>query len=272
MVKNVHRVDPSILREFEQLAAEIQDQLIVADPKNAEQILKNLRSVAEGNYSAISGDKITLPPRTQDFSSPYFISPTHQFVNVLEWNECFNWNIPESVFAAFCQEPPNWPKNELAAVVLTVYLETEQEAYRVLWEVVARNMRERSAQSYRSDKGLPSLLPGVKHPGVCLRWEVIDFSPFHIGAKPKEIRNSKFSPHAAILSAAAHFPEWLMAMNGQEVPYVWLHGYTVRLGINEPWPNRVPLLAWDTDHVELSLELYAESRDVAEATFPWRVE
>lgn len=270
MVKNVHRVNPSVLREFNQLVAEIQDQLIVADPKNADQILKNLRSVAEGRYIS-SEEKITLSPRAQDFNSLYFVSPTHQFVNVLEWNERFNWKIPESVFSAFCDEPPEWPKNELSAVVLTVYLETEKETYRSLWEVIARNMRERNVQSFRSDTGLPALLPGVEHPGVCLRWEVIDFSPLHIGAKPADIRNPEFSPHSAILSAAAHFPDWIIAMNGKDVPYVWLHGYAVKLGISEPWPNRVPLLAWDKDHVELSLELYAENRDVAEATFPWYI-
>ncbi|MCX6781619.1 MAG: hypothetical protein NTW66_00635 [Candidatus Magasanikbacteria bacterium] len=267
----VHRVDPSLLRDFNSLTAEIQDQLMRADSEEAVRIIKNLRSIAEGQFVA-QHDRITLPPQMLNFNSEYFVSPTNQFVNVLEWNERFFWKIPESVFSAFNHDPPKWPSKKLSAVVLVVYLETVQGTYQSLWEVIARNMREKNIHAYRNDKGLPSLLPGARHPGVCLRWETIDFSPRHIGAKPVNVRSAEESPHAAIMSAAAHFPNWLVAMDGSEVPFVWLHGYTANLGENEPWPKRVPLLGWDKDHVELSLELCAENRDIGQTAFPWRMD
>ncbi len=267
----VHRVDPSILREFNSLVAELQDQLLSAEPAKAMRILKNLRCIAEGQY-VDQEHRITLPPQIPNFNSPYFVSPTNQFVNVLEWNERFNWKIPELVFTAFQNDPPKWPSKKLSAVVLTVYLETAQRTYEALWEVIARNMRENSIQTYRNEKGFPELLPDICHPGFCLRWETIDFSPHHIGAKPVDVRSPDNSPHAGIMSAAAHFPNWLLAMDGDEVPFAWLHGYMVNLGNDEPWPNRVPLLGWDKDRAELSLELYAESRGNPRAAFPWRVD
>lgn len=266
----VRLVDPSILRDFDSLMTTLRDQLLVAEPARAALIIKNLRCVAEGQLID-QQHRITLPPQAVNFNSPYFASPTSQFVNVLEWNERFNWKIPESVFTAFCNDPPKWPSGKLSAVVLTVYLESAQATYQALWEVIARNMREKQVHAYRNEKGHTRLLSGVRHPGVGLRWEVIDFSAYHLGDKPVDIRNPETSPHAAIIAAAAHFPNWLLAMDGKEVPYVWLHGYRVNLEEDEPWPNRVPHLGWDKDHVELALELCAESRGMPETAFPRRI-
>ena len=54
-------------------------------------------------------------------------------------------------------------------------------------------------------------------------------------------------PHSAsaeILAAAAHFPEWMQAMEGVNVPFVYLGGYVVTHPANEAW-RHVPCLSWN---------------------------
>jgi hypothetical protein len=51
------------------------------------------------------------------------------------------------------------------------------------------------------------------------------------------------SAHAEVLAAAAHFPRWVQAMDGQTVPYTWLSGYEVMIW-ERPRPERVQALSW----------------------------
>jgi hypothetical protein len=51
------------------------------------------------------------------------------------------------------------------------------------------------------------------------------------------------SAHAEVLAAAAHFPRWVRAMDGQTVPYTWLSGYEVMIW-ERPRPERVQALSW----------------------------
>ena len=60
------------------------------------------------------------------------------------------------------------------------------------------------------------------------------------------------SVHAEILAAAAHFPNWVQAMDGEHVPYVWMPGYQVTIPGYEAW-RRLPYLSWDSVSREVSL-------------------
>jgi hypothetical protein len=61
-----------------------------------------------------------------------------------------------------------------------------------------------------------------------------------------------------VLAAAAHFPEWVQAMDGEKVPYVDLAGYEYRLNdsdeSDEAWSD-CPFLHWWADSRELRLHL-----------------
>ena len=66
----------------------------------------------------------------------------------------------------------------------------------------------------------------------------------------------KDSVHAEALAAAAHFPDWVQAMDGERVPYVWMPGYQVTIPGGEAWRD-VPYLDWNAADrgVGLSAEL-----------------
>ena len=268
---NIRQIPREVVGEMNSLFGAIQEQILTLSPEKVRAVLSRLRDIAEGK-----AERVTIPPIPKSFSSRYFVSPTEQMVNVLKWSEEFGWGMDEGHFSELSSEPPTWPSGELSAVVLAVYLDTVEATYNALWQVINRNLCGRKPAIFpfrNSGPGKVELAGGQSHPGRCLRWEVISFGKnrFDKHTKPADARDER-SPHAAILSAAAHFPEWLIAMDGDKVPFVWLHGYKVRLGNDQPWPQRVPRLGWDSNHIDLSLELLAEGRADPSAIFPVRLE
>lgn len=260
------RVPREIVLEMNSLFAEIQQRLLMASGEDeAQLILNRLRDIAEGK-----AQRITLPPPAKNFKSDYFVPTTEQIVNVLKWNQEFGWGLDDMLFEL--PDPPDWPDGELSAVVLAVYFENAEKTYEQLWQAIYRTMTTQKPMVVpfrNSNKGALSLVSGQTHPGTLLRWEVLDFGrgSFPADSRPADVRNDS-SPHAAVLSAAAHFPKWLLAMNGKDIPFVWIHGYKMLLGDDQPWPRRVPFLGWDSQHVDLSLELLSEVRSNPMATFP----
>ena len=69
----------------------------------------------------------------------------------------------------------------------------------------------------------------------------------------REFQNSiKDSVHAEALAAAAHFPDWVQAMDGERVPYVWMPGYQVTFPGYEAW-RYLPYLYWYSVSREVEL-------------------
>jgi hypothetical protein len=193
-----------------------------------------------------------------------FTSTEKQIARVREWNREFGWGIPDEAFAAAEKSVPVWPEEKLVAVVLVPYLAdkaNEDETVtsgleRTFHELWARAKSEQDA-NWRwdgYDKAGPDrlrLLKGIEYK-VGLRWEVINLGSQR-NKKPCDVRNSKSSPHAGILAAAALHPNWVKSMDGDKVPYVWVPGYEVTVPGHGPWAG-VPGLYFHRAESQVELD------------------
>jgi hypothetical protein len=188
-----------------------------------------------------------------------FLLPTKQLARVREWNKEFGWGISDEAFAEAEKFVPAWPEEKLVAVVLVPYLADKKEqkgedeivvttglerTFHELW------MRVKSEQDMswcwdgydKAGSDRLRLHKGIEHT-VGLRWEVIDLG-CNRNKMPMDVRNSKLSPSAGILAAAALHPQWVKSMDGDKVPYVWIPGYEVQVPDGKPWAS-APRLDFD---------------------------
>src|SRR5439155_19318018 len=156
------------------------------------------------------------------------------------------------------------PTAGLSAVVLDVSLNTVQQTFEEAWHfaTLTNSAGWRSGEIVTDSDHL-QLLPGMAHRRG-LRWILIDFAANwdkKIGLAPGDVRNQLLSPHSAVLWAASYFPEWVQAMDGITVPYVWIPGYVIVV----PGAERlqmVPYLALHRSLRKLTLGIgTARSRD-----------
>lgn len=194
-----------------------------------------------------------------------FVSPETQLANMRSWNLERGWGFIDAYFieAEAALANVTWPSNRLTALVLVPYLDTVQRTFDELWAVASgiqpNNWRW---EELKSGKKNLRLLDGIEHkPG--LRWEIIDLGANwdrQTGLRPVDVRDTT-SAHAGILAAAAHFPKWVQAMDGDKVPYVWLPGYQVTVPGFEAW-TYVPALYWNRDNRRVRLSAsWSDSRD-----------
>lgn len=195
----------------------------------------------------------------QAFSPPlsWFVSPEVQLANVRRWNEEQGWGFADGDFPA--QIPDFTPSSPLEVMVLAVYLPDTGRGKRhvpgyvrtanELWQI-ARDLQPnwRQWDNLHLEAEHLQLLKSIEDthvPGIC--WTAVD-----LGAnwdkqevvRPCDVRGND-SAHAEVLAAAAHFPNWIQAMDGTNVPYVWLAGYQV-------WTH-VPILYWNGSRSEVNL-------------------
>jgi len=88
----------------------------------------------------------------------------------------------------------------------------------------------------KTDKDHLRLVGGATPRSRSVGWTVLDLTA-NRGLAPTEVDHPKRSSAFAVMAAAALHPEWVAAMDGQEVPYVWLHGLEINV---EPGTNRTP--------------------------------
>jgi len=186
-----------------------------------------------------------------------FTSPEQQLTRIREWNREFGWGISDEAFAEAEKSVPVWPEEKLVAVVLVPYLadkKVEDDTVttgleRTFHELWMRAKAEQDA-NWRWDgydkagSDRLRLHKGIEHK-VGLRWEVIDLG-CNRNKKPMDVRNSKSSPSAGILAAAALHPQWVKSMDGDKVPYVSIPGYEVNVSDESPW-HYVPGLYFNRD-------------------------
>lgn len=192
-----------------------------------------------------------------------FIPPDKQIARVRELRNERGWDFPDAYLAEAEKSIPTWPDDDrLVVVTLVPYLDDErngrkgvERTFCELWAVTAKEQNG----SWRwdgYDKAGPNrlqLLQGIEHrPG--LRWEVIDLG-CQRDRKPMDVRHPKKSPHAGILATAALHPEWVKAMDGENVPYVWIPGYEVNVSDGKPWRS-VPHLHFSRVTREVRLYYY----------------
>ncbi len=234
------QVDRDMERAFSQLY-EIQKRLLNGSlsPTMAR---RPLQQIIEGNL----GD---------NGASGLFVSPEQQVENLRRWNDQYGWGFTEEDFESLPDAPDS--PGGLIAVVLVPYLGTGtvrsssidiseiggvQRTFDALWQVAGSQQPNAWRwDGMKSDKEHLRLLEGIEHP-TGLRWEVIDLGA-NRGTASADVRTADDSPHAGILAAAAHHPQWVQAMDGDKVPYVDLPGYQVTVDGDEPW-RYVPYLGW----------------------------
>jgi hypothetical protein len=178
-----------------------------------------------------------------------FVSLEVQLANVRNWNKMRGWGFTDADFEAIDLTPSE--RSGLVVDVIAVYLPDEgntsgvQRTFEELWDIASSLQPGKWRwEELKSDKKHLRLLDGIEHkPGIRrvtidlgANWDPKD------GIRPIDVRGSD-SVHAEALAAAAHFPDWIQAMDGEHIPYVWMPGYQVTLPGAEAWRN-VPYLHW----------------------------
>ncbi len=165
-----------------------------------------------------------------------FATPDQQLAMTRVLNVQHSWGFTEEDFAKLGQAPimPADP-GHLTMVILEVLLDTVQRTFDMAWQLAASKQPE----SWRWD-GLLSdpdhlrLLSGQHSRG--LKWRIVDLGA-NQNRKPVDVRDPVGSPAAAILWMAYYSPKWVSAMNGKDVPFVFLPGYEACTPGNHGWQD-----------------------------------
>lgn len=181
----------------------------------------------------------------------YFVPVADQLANVRRWNEQRGWGFTDADFDAI-DTTPVIHSEPLVVDVVAVFLPEKdgidgvRRTFEELWSVASEGVPDNwSWRQFLEGPRPVGLLPGGTHtPGIRrvtidlgAGWDPVD------GARVIEIRD-RHSASAEVLAAAAHFPEWMQAMEGVNVPFVYLGGYVVTHPENEAW-RHVPCLSWN---------------------------
>lgn len=179
--------------------------------------------------------------QTQPHTHSLFAPVEAQLALVRKCNAEREWGFTEEDFRHAEHNIPSWPEDRLVAVVLVPYLTDKrnregetlmsgiQRTFLELPEVTTTEQKmDWRWRAGEADSGPDHLRlhEGIQHrPG--LRWEVIDLGANwnkEDGLSPEKARSPR-SAHAGILAAAALHPNWVKAMDGKNVPFVWISGY-----------------------------------------------
>lgn len=189
-----------------------------------------------------------LTPPVPDLSK-LFVSLEVQLANVRNWNQMRGWGFTDADFDAVDLTPGD--HSGLVVDVIVVYLPDQgktsgiQRTFEELWDIASSIQPGKwRYDSLKSDKKHLRLLDGIEHtPGIRrvtldlgANWDTTN------GIRPIDVRGTD-SVHAEVLAAAAHFPDWIQAMDGERVPYVWMPGYQVTIPGHEAWRG-LPYLYW----------------------------
>jgi hypothetical protein len=192
-----------------------------------------------------------------------FTSLTEQLSNIRQWNAERRWGFGPADFHSV-DLTPRAGNDPLVVDVIAIYLPDTAERNGVwrtcqeLWTVAAEQQPNSWSWDWYRDswQDIPKpvrLIDGMVHrPGI--RRVTIDLSAGYIPGRhvrPSTLRGPD-SAHAEVLAAAAHFPRWVRAMDGDKVPYTWLLGYEVMMR-GQRTPLRLPALSWNDLRQTMSL-------------------
>lgn len=220
-------------------------------PLDPDRIASALQNIVEGKFNSFVA---SLPG--------LFIPPHQQLHCVKARNIIRKWGFQYEDFEKL-GGPPEWPSDWLSAVVLDVGLDTVEQTFEEAWHCIVESQQDNNGGHWRwnlmkPDKDHLRLHNGIVHErGLC--WRTVDFGAHwdeKDGVSPQDVRNSN-SPHSAILWAASYFPKWIQAMEGINIPFVWIPGYQLNVNAESyaPW-MRVPILGWDRGDREVSMSAY----------------
>ncbi|MFA6252904.1 MAG: hypothetical protein WCV69_01380 [Patescibacteria group bacterium] len=173
-----------------------------------------------------------------------FATPAQQLsmVKVLNVQHC--WGFTDEDFIKLGQAPVPANTTRLTVVILEVCLDTVQRTFDTAWQLAASKQPNSSRLGgLLSDSEHLRLLSGQHSRG--LKWRIVDLGA-NQNRKSVDVRDSVQSPAAAILWMAYYSPKWVSAMNGKDIPYVFLPGYEACAPIFLDW-QFVPCFGWDAD-------------------------
>lgn len=217
-----------------------------------------------------------LPTLAQAPPEDMFIPLDQQLANVREWNDMRRWGFTAEDFQAI-DLTPRTHASPLVVDLIAVYLHGKGELGPVrhtaddLWLLAAvQQPNSWCWDDWYWDQPGSGLKPvrlaaGIVHrPGI--RRVTLDLGAhWQPGQHLSVLRlMSSASAHAEILAAAAHFPNWVRAMDGHTVPYSWLAGYQVTIPRNSRH-YRLPCLTWTRYRQMLSLT----SHEAANTQYGW---
>lgn len=170
-----------------------------------------------------------------------FIPAACQLEAVQRWNSERGWGFTDEDFSNL-GEPPVWPEDQLAAIILNVQLDTVQRTFEEAWALtVSQQPVAWRWEGIKADVEHLRPYPGCEHRrGLC--WKIIDLGA-NQGKSSEDIQKAvkpEVLPHSAGLWVAALHPKWVQAMNrGDNIPCVDIPGYQVFLPGEQAWA-RVP--------------------------------
>jgi hypothetical protein len=192
-----------------------------------------------------------------------FAPLSEQLANIRRWNEERRWGLTAGDLHSV-DLTPRAGNDPLVVDLIAIYLrdgaemDDVQRTCHELWTVAAAQQPHSWSWDWYSDRWEQrrkpvQLIPGLVHrPGI--RRVTVDLAAhFEPGryVRPSTLRGQN-SAHAEILAAAAHFPRWIRAMDGKNVPYAWLSGYELLIR-GRPTPWRLPALSWSNFRHTMSL-------------------
>lgn len=170
----------------------------------------------------------------------WYVSPEIQIADMEDWNHERSWGFKDRDFPNYI--PDFVPRTPFEALVLTPYLPELKKGHKLipgfvrtadeLWHIARSFQPGWWLWDFQIHADYMRLLAGTEDahvPGI--RWTAVDLGANwnqQDGARPYDVRGAN-SAHAEILAAMAHFPGWIQAMDGEEVPYVWFPGYQVTI-------------------------------------------
>lgn len=210
-----------------------------------------------GQVAAREAQLVVRPPEI------LFAPLPEQLANVRRWNQERQWGLSAGDLHSV-DLTPRAGNDPLIVDLIAVYLRDSADMSAVqrtcheLWTVATEQQPHSWSWDWYGDRWEQrpkpvQLIAGLVHrPGI--RRVTIDLGAnFEPGryVRPSAVRSSD-SAHAEILAAAAHFPRWIRAMDGKNVPYTWLSGYEVLIR-GRPTPWRLPALSWSNLRHTMSL-------------------
>lgn len=189
--------------------------------------------------------------------SNLFLMPDAQIQQLRDWNARHNLGIADRDFVRAERRAPQWPPGYLSALVLVPYLDNQQVTLEALLKIISTRYDKAYAWSGFQNPNAFGIRLGSNDDRRVLRWETIDFG-CHRGCSPASFSNAGMLPHVGVLSAVAHHVNWVKAMDGVGVPFVWLSGYILRSPLSGQWvgaPRLTYMLDnWKQSTVRLSYE------------------
>ncbi|HVX58707.1 MAG TPA: hypothetical protein VG964_03135 [Candidatus Saccharimonadales bacterium] len=169
-----------------------------------------------------------------------FIPPAQQITWMQLMNDRFKWGFTSEQFEQL-PAPPAWPQERLQAVVLVPYFNSRKKTFEELRRAIYYHTRFGLHDPYRVywEEGVDKESDYVRHvTGTSMRfpgmyWRIVDLG-INRGNAPWEAAETRQPlAGAEVLAAAALFPKWLKAMDGQDVPFVWVGGYKIMADLSD---------------------------------------